>query len=59
MSRPTRLRKEHPMKGKNGFALLIAILAIVAVVGAMVYRSASNKELPEDEWFDFEHPTSA
>jgi hypothetical protein len=47
------------MKSKNGFMLLVAILAIVAVVVAMVYRSASNKELPEDEWFDFEHPTTA
>ena len=43
-------------KGKGGVILLVALLAIVAVV-AMVYRSASNKELPEDEWFDFEHPS--
>ena len=47
------------MKSRNGLILLVAILAIVSVVAAMAYRSASNKGLPEDEWFDFEHPTQA
>jgi hypothetical protein len=45
------------MKGKNGLLVLVALLALIGVL-AMLYRSASNRDLPEDEWFDFEHPTS-
>lgn len=43
-------------KGKGGIFVLVALLAVVAVI-AMVYRSASNRELPDDEWFDFEQPS--
>lgn len=45
-------------KGKGGLLVLVALVAIVAVI-AMIYRTTTNKEMPEDEWFDFEHPTQA
>lgn len=40
---------------KNGLFLVVAVLVLGAVL-AMLYRSASHRELPDDEWFDFEHP---
>jgi hypothetical protein len=45
------------MKGKNGLFVLVALVALASVL-FMLYRSASNRDLPDDEWFDFEHPTT-
>jgi hypothetical protein len=43
--------------GHNGLILLVALIVLGAVL-AMLYKSASNRDLPDDEWFDFEHPSS-
>ena len=45
------------MKGKNGALVLVGLLVLAGVL-AMLYRTASNRDLPEDEWFDFEQPTA-
>lgn len=42
-------------RNRNSMLIIVALLALVAVL-AMLYRSASNDELPDDEWLDFEHP---
>jgi hypothetical protein len=52
-----RMKASMPARrGRNGFLVLVALLAVVAVLVAL-YRSASHDELPDDEWLDFEHPT--
>ena len=40
-------------KGKSGFMVIVALAALIAVI-AMLYRSASHDELPDDEWLDFD-----
>jgi hypothetical protein len=40
--------------GKNGLFLALALL-VLGIVIALLYRSASHDELPDDEWLDFEH----
>jgi hypothetical protein len=40
---------------RNSMLIVVALIVLGAVV-AMLYRSASNEELPDDEWLDFEHP---
>lgn len=40
---------------RNSLFIVIALVVIGAVL-AILYRSASNQELPDDEWLDFEHP---
>jgi hypothetical protein len=42
-------------RGKNGLLVLLALLVLAAVL-TLLYRSATHRELPDDEWFDFEHP---
>jgi hypothetical protein len=42
--------------GRNAIVLVVALLVLGAVL-AMLYKSASNRDLPDDEWFDFEHPS--
>lgn len=36
--------------------LAVVIVAVVGIVGLMLYRSASGDEFPDDEWFEFEVP---
>lgn len=36
--------------------LAIVIIAVVGIVGLMLYRSASEEDFPDDEWFEFEVP---
>lgn len=43
-------------KSKGG-VLLLVVLAVVVAVG-MLYRMSSQRELPDDEWFDFEQPSN-
>jgi hypothetical protein len=38
---------------KNGLFVLLALVIIAAVV-ALLYRSASGDDLPDDDWFEFE-----
>jgi hypothetical protein len=40
---------------RNSLVIVVALLVLGAIL-AMLYRSASNDELPDDEWLDFEHP---
>lgn len=40
---------------RNSLLIVVALVALGAIL-AMLYRSASNDELPDDEWLDFEHP---
>ena len=40
---------------RNSLLIVVALLVLGAIL-AMLYRSASNEELPDDEWLDFEHP---
>lgn len=42
--------------GRNTLVLVVALLVLGGIL-AMLYRSASNRDLPDDEWFDFEHPS--
>jgi hypothetical protein len=43
-----------------GKALLaIVIIAVVGIVGLMLYRSAAGDDFPDDEWFEFEVPEEA
>ena len=42
--------------GRNALVLIVALLVLGGIL-AMLYRSASNRDLPDDEWFDFEHPS--
>lgn len=44
------------MGGNRNLLFLVVALAVLGAIIAMLYRSASNEELPEDEWLDFEHP---
>lgn len=39
----------------NKSLIAIALVAVVAAVLAVLYRSANNAELPDDEWFEFEN----
>jgi hypothetical protein len=41
-----------------GKGLLLLVLIAVAVAVAMLYRASSQRDLPEDEWFDFEQPST-
>lgn len=43
------------MEGKSNVAVIIVALAILGAILALLYRSASSDDLPDDEWFDFEH----
>ena len=43
-------------KSKGG--LLVLVVLIVAVAVAMLYRMSSQRDLPDDEWFDFEQPSN-
>jgi hypothetical protein len=36
--------------------LIVVALVVLGAIIAMLYRSASHEELPDDEWLDFEHP---
>ena len=36
--------------------VLLAALGVLGAILALLYRSARNDDLPEDEWLDFEHP---
>jgi len=40
---------------RNSLLIVVALVVLGAIL-AMLYRSASNDELPDDEWLDFEHP---
>jgi hypothetical protein len=44
-------------KGRQMKKLLLMILgfAIMSLILAVLYRSANNAELPDDEWFEFEN----
>lgn len=42
--------------GRNALVLIVALLVLGGIL-AMLYKSASNRDLPDDEWFDFEHPS--
>lgn len=44
--------------GKSKGGILILVLLVVAVAVAMLYRMSNQRELPDDEWFDFEQPSS-
>lgn len=44
--------------GKSKGGLLVLVLLGVVVVLAMLYRASSQRELPDDEWFDFEQPSN-
>jgi hypothetical protein len=43
-------------KSKGG--LLVLVVLVVAVAVAMLYRMSSQRDLPDDEWFDFEQPSN-
>jgi hypothetical protein len=40
---------------RNSMLIVVALVVLGAII-AMLYRSASYEELPDDEWLDFEHP---
>lgn len=40
--------------GRNALVMIVALLVLGGIL-ALLYRSASNRDLPDDEWFDFEH----
>ena len=42
--------------GRNALVLIVALLVLGGIL-AMLYKSANNRDLPDDEWFDFEHPS--
>lgn len=44
------------MGGNRNLVLVVLALAVLGAVLAVLYRSASDDELPDDEWLDFEHP---
>jgi hypothetical protein len=43
-------------KSKGGLLLLVLIVVVSGV--AMLYRMSNQRDLPEDEWFDFEQPSN-
>jgi hypothetical protein len=45
------------MGGNRNLLFVVIALAVVGVILAILYRSASDDELPDDEWLDFEHPS--
>ncbi len=49
-------REDEPM-GKA--VLAIVVVAVIAIVGMMLYRSTSGDQFPDDEWFEFEVPDEA
>ncbi len=49
-------KSEDGGSGRNALVLVVALLVLGGIL-AMLYRSASNRDLPDDEWFDFEHPS--
>lgn len=44
------------MQGMRNVIVLLAALGILGAILALLYRSATHEDLPEDEWLDFEHP---
>lgn len=44
------------MGGTRNVLVLVVALGILGVIVALLYRSVSHEDLPEDEWLDFEHP---
>lgn len=44
------------MGGTRNVLVLVAALAILGAILALLYRSNSREELPDDEWLDFEQP---
>ena len=50
------MHRSESSGGRNGLILIVALLVLGAVL-AMLYRSASHRDLPDDDWFDFEHPS--
>ena len=45
------------MGGTRNLLFVVIALAVVGAILAVLYRSASDDELPDDEWLDFEHPS--
>ncbi len=43
-------------KSRGGLLLLILIAMAVGV--GLLYRASAQRDLPEDEWFDFEQPSA-
>lgn len=39
----------------NKTILTILIFALIGAVVAVLYRTAQNSDLPDDEWFEFEN----
>lgn len=44
-------------KGCQMKKLLLTVIgfAVMSLILAVLYRSANNSELPDDEWFEFEN----
>lgn len=47
---------EDVLGGTRNIIVLVVALGILGAILALLYRSASDEEIPEDEWLDFEHP---
>jgi hypothetical protein len=53
-------KESPPMPNARSSILMLVALIVLGAILALLYRSASNDELPDDdEWFDFEHPGKA
>lgn len=42
------------MREMRNIAVLLVALGVLGAILALLYRSASHEEVPEDEWLDFE-----